>query len=52
VVDDEDMIHTCGTCGATLQIVRPGAWQCPNSCECKDVTHTWAAFDMEKKVTP
>jgi hypothetical protein len=54
VVDDEDMInfHLCADCGAKLQIVRPGKYQCPNSCESKDVPHTWASFDMEKKVQP
>lgn len=30
--DDEGMIHICGDCGARLDIVRPGKWQCPN-CE-------------------
>jgi hypothetical protein len=44
--------HHCPDCGAKLQIVRPGSWQCPNSCESKDVPHTWASFDLEKKVTP
>ncbi len=29
---DEGALHTCGKCGAELQIVRPGKWQCPN-CE-------------------
>lgn len=25
---EEDCIHTCGDCGAELQIVRPGKYQC------------------------
>lgn len=25
----EDEIHTCGTCGKRMDIVRPGKWQCP-----------------------
>ena len=32
VVYEDDMIHHCGQCGALLQIVRPGKWQCPG-CE-------------------
>lgn len=29
---NEDLPHYCGDCGARLDIVRPGKWQCPN-CE-------------------
>ena len=29
---EEDPQHFCGTCGAELEIVRPGKYQCPN-CE-------------------
>jgi hypothetical protein len=29
---EEDALHTCGDCGAELQIVRPGKYQCVN-CE-------------------
>lgn len=25
-------IHTCATCGAEMQQVRPGGWQCPRGC--------------------
>lgn len=32
-LDAMDVPPTCGDCGATLQAVRPGKWQCPNSCE-------------------
>ena len=28
--DEADEIHTCGDCGAELQIVRPGKYQCVN----------------------
>lgn len=27
-IDDEDLLHTCDDCGAELQAVRPGKWQC------------------------
>ena len=28
--DDSDAaVHKCGTCGARLEHVRPGHWQCP-----------------------
>jgi predicted RNA-binding Zn-ribbon protein involved in translation (DUF1610 family) len=26
---DEDLLRACGDCGAELQIVRPGKYQCP-----------------------
>lgn len=29
---EEDLVHTCETCGAILEIVRPGKYQCPK-CE-------------------
>jgi hypothetical protein len=32
IVYEEDLLHTCGDCGAELEIVRPGKYQCPN-CE-------------------
>lgn len=28
-IPEDELIHTCGDCGATLQIVRPGKYQCP-----------------------
>lgn len=27
---EEDLKHICGECGAELEIVRPGKYQCPN----------------------
>jgi DNA (cytosine-5)-methyltransferase 1 len=29
IVYESDLLHTCGDCGAELQIVRPGKYQCP-----------------------
>jgi len=31
-IEFDDTIHRCGDCGAELDIVRPGKWQCPR-CE-------------------
>lgn len=28
-VFEEDLVHTCGRCGSTMDIIRPGKWQCP-----------------------
>jgi hypothetical protein len=33
--EEEDALHICGDCGAELQIVRPGKYQCVN-CEKRD----------------
>jgi hypothetical protein len=30
-VDADAEQHTCGSCGAPLEAVRPGKWQCPNA---------------------
>lgn len=32
VLYEEDLLHNCTSCGAELEIVRPGKYQCPN-CE-------------------
>lgn len=31
IIDEEDLVHTCGDCGMELQIVRPGKYQCVNT---------------------